>query len=127
MQVDLEKAALLFQSLTDITRLRILRLFLTVPDELCLCDVSEALNEPTYKVSRHLKALREAGLLHSQREGRWLYHRVVDDKSTDKSLFRFLAAVQDSKGLFELDCCRLKSRRKKTAERCSGKQERGRA
>ena len=119
--MNIDKAASVFQSLTDVTRLRILRLFLSTREELCLCDISAALREPTYKVSRHLKALREAGLLDAEREGRWLYHRIADDEATERSLFRFVEAMEDSEGQLKSDQLRLgKVRQKRAQDRCRG-------
>jgi len=46
-------------------------------DESRLCERVDNLLEPSYKLSRHLKILRQAGLLLSQKEGRWVYHRLV--------------------------------------------------
>ena len=121
MQLSIDNVASVFQSLTDVTRLRILRLFLCASDDLCLCDVSAALNEPTYKVSRHLKALREAGLLDSRRSGRWLYHRVAADAGIAQNLFRLVEALEDSKGQLRRDERQLKTiREKRNRAQCEG-------
>ncbi len=128
MQLNIDEATSVFQSLTDVTRLRILRLFLGAREDLCLCDISAALDEPTYKVSRHLKALREAGLLDAERDGRWLYHRIADDEATERSLFRFVEAMEDSEGQLERDQQRLKKvRHKRTQDRCRGTNRGGHA
>lgn len=128
VQLNIDKAASVFQSLTDVTRLRILRLFLGAREDLCLCDISTALGEPTYKVSRHLKALREAGLLDAEREGRWLYHRISADEATERSLFRFVESVLDSEGQLEQDQLRLKKiRHKRSQDRCRGAHRGGHA
>lgn len=40
-----------------------------------MCDISdEGVSQPT--VSHHLKKLKEAGLLISERRGTWIYYRV---------------------------------------------------
>jgi ArsR family transcriptional regulator len=121
MQLDLNRAVTVFQSLTDLTRLRILRLFFYESTDLCLCDISEALDEPTYKISRHLKALREAGLLQAEKEGRWLFHRISDDGRADRYLFKFVMAMKDSEGQLKRDQFRIKKICcKKTESRCRG-------
>ena len=45
--------------------------------EACVCEVSEgvAVSQPT--ISHHLKVLRDAGLLTSQRRGSWVYYAVI--------------------------------------------------
>jgi ArsR family transcriptional regulator len=71
----LDHAARVFKALSDPTRLRILRTIARM-DELCECNIVPAfeLSQPT--ISYHLKILREAGLLRSERRGQWVYHRV---------------------------------------------------
>lgn len=71
----LEHTAALFKSLSDPTRLRILRAIAQI-GELCECNIVPAfgLSQPT--ISYHLKVLRETGLLRSERRGQWVYHQV---------------------------------------------------
>jgi ArsR family transcriptional regulator, arsenate/arsenite/antimonite-responsive transcriptional repressor len=42
-----------------------------------VCDLTSAfdLSQPT--ISHHLKVLREAGLIDSERRGTWVYYRIV--------------------------------------------------
>jgi len=121
MQLDMGKVASIFQSFTDITRLRILRLFLHSRSDLCLCDISAALSAPSYKISRHLKALRQAGLLEAERSGRWLYHRMAEDRKAWRNVLSIVEEMKDPEGLLELDQLRLKKTRyKRSQERCRG-------
>ena len=71
----LEHSAAIFKALSDPTRLRILRAISRMR-ELCECNIvpSFGLTQPT--ISYHLKVLREAGLVQSERRGQWVYHRV---------------------------------------------------
>jgi ArsR family transcriptional regulator, arsenate/arsenite/antimonite-responsive transcriptional repressor len=41
----------IFQALSDPYRIRIVRLMLAVKGEVCLCEISESLDEPEYKLS----------------------------------------------------------------------------
>jgi ArsR family transcriptional regulator len=66
---------ILFQMLSDATRLRTLMLLAAEP-ELCVCELTHALNLPQPKISRHLAHLRESGLLLARREGQWMYYRI---------------------------------------------------
>lgn len=45
--------------------------------EACVCDISTGLEVSQPTVSHHLKVLREAGLLTSERRGSWVYYAVV--------------------------------------------------
>lgn len=48
-------------------------------EELCVCHLVEDLEIPQPLVSHHLKALRAAGLVESERFRQWTYYRLVPD------------------------------------------------
>jgi ArsR family transcriptional regulator len=64
----------LFELLCDSTRRRVLALLLE-QREICVCRLVGALDLPQPKVSRHLAAMREAGLLVARRKGTWILYR----------------------------------------------------
>lgn len=98
-----------FQALADPTRLRIVRLFAATEEECCLCELVDSLLEPQYKLSRHLKVLKQAGLLTTQKDGRWVYHRLVAAPSFLRSLWRVVERLPDD-GLFAADLKRFRKR-----------------
>lgn len=73
---DAERMAAMFKALSDPVRLRLFSRVASHPGgEACVCDISDVgVSQPT--VSHHLKKLREAGLLTSERRGTWVYYRV---------------------------------------------------
>lgn len=66
------------RALSDATRLRLVMLLLVQP-ELCVCDLTTALDLPQPKISRHLAILRETGLLLDRRAGQWIHYRLHPD------------------------------------------------
>ena len=66
------------RALADATRLRMLVL-LRAHEELCVCELTEALALPQPKISRHLAILREAEMLLDRRSGLWIYYRLHPD------------------------------------------------
>lgn len=48
-------------------------------EELCVCHLVEDLGMPQPLVSHHLKALRGAGLVESERFRQWVYYRLRPD------------------------------------------------
>lgn len=66
-----------FKALADETRLRMIYLFLKANSELCVCEVTDSLEIPQYNVSRHLKILKNAGLIQERKEGRWVYFSLA--------------------------------------------------
>jgi ArsR family transcriptional regulator len=67
--------ALLLQGASDPTRLAILRQ-LSSGDEVCACDFTACCSVAQPTVSHHLKVLREAGWVESDRRGSWVYYRL---------------------------------------------------
>lgn len=65
----------LFKAFADPTRLRILSLLAV--GELCVCDIVEILELPQPTVSRHLAALRHAGLVDVTREWKFAHYRLA--------------------------------------------------
>ncbi len=64
-----------FKCLGDSTRLHCL-LLIQREGELCVCELTEALQQSQPKVSRHLAQLRECGLLLDRRQGQWVFYRI---------------------------------------------------
>ena len=67
-----------FKMLADSTRLRCL-LLMQAEGELCVCELTHALNMSQPKISRHLAHLREAGVLVARRNGTWMNYRINPD------------------------------------------------
>ena len=64
-----------FKALSDPTRLRMLKAIAHV-QEACECNMVPefGLSQPT--ISYHLKVLRQAGVVVSERRGQWVWHRI---------------------------------------------------
>ena len=64
-----------YKSLGDETRLKILLLIARF-EELCVCDLTQALELSQPKISRHLAKLRKNGMLKDRRHGQWVYYSL---------------------------------------------------
>ncbi|PYC11659.1 transcriptional regulator [Pseudomonas jessenii] len=71
----------LFKSLADDTRTRI-TLLIAREGELCVCELTAALEQSQPKISRHLALLRSSGLLADRRQGQWVYYRLHPELPT---------------------------------------------
>ena len=108
-----------FQALADATRLRIVRLVAVTKEESCLCELVDSLLEPQYKLSRHVKILRLSGLLTTQKEGRWVYHRLVTRRLYLTRLYASIRVLPDVDGQYATDLARFRERmRLREAGRC---------
>ncbi len=66
-----------FAALADPVRLRVLSILAAAPDgEVCVCDLVEPLGKSQPTVSHHLKILGEAGLVHGDRRGKWVWYSL---------------------------------------------------
>jgi ArsR family transcriptional regulator len=83
-EIELKETARFFKVLADEARLQILWLLFN-QRELCVCDIMEVLEITQSKASRHLAALRNAGLATDRREGLWSYYSLckVRDEVAD--------------------------------------------
>nr|WP_202457412.1 MULTISPECIES: metalloregulator ArsR/SmtB family transcription factor [unclassified Streptomyces] len=90
-----EELAKVFKALGDPVRLRLLSMIASRDGgEICVCDLTPAfdLSQPT--ISHHLKLLKQAGLIDSERRGTWVYYRLLP--ATTDQLAAVLARPQDS-------------------------------
>lgn len=63
-----------FHALSEPLRIQVLELLRN--QELCVCDLCEKLGVTQSKLSFHLKNLKEAELVRSRQEGRWIYYSL---------------------------------------------------
>ncbi len=69
----------LFKALANVKRLQILEL-LCEKGELCVCEITPALQSEQSNVSQHLAVLKEAGILGSRRDGTRIMYWIDDPK-----------------------------------------------
>ncbi|MFI8518824.1 ArsR/SmtB family transcription factor [Streptomyces sp. NPDC085481] len=78
--------ARMFKALSDPVRLRLLSLIASYEGgEACVCDLTGPFDVSQPTISHHLKVLREAGLVDSERRGTWVYYWVLPDALTQMS------------------------------------------
>lgn len=92
--IDVMNLVKIYHCFCDATRLRILNLLLDGP--LCVCHLTEILHLPQPKVSRHLKALRDAGALEAERCCNWTIYHLP--KAPNAVLEANLKCLQDARG-----------------------------
>lgn len=93
-----------FHALSEPLRIRILELLRG--RELCVCDLCKALGATQSKLSFHLKALKEAGLVNSRQQGRWIYYSL--NFSQLNVLEEYLAEYSSQSQILQRsceDCC----------------------
>ncbi|MCS7157579.1 MAG: metalloregulator ArsR/SmtB family transcription factor [Blastocatellia bacterium] len=105
----MKEYAEILKALGDETRLRIMHLLMIAKSGLCVCELVDSLEIPQYNVSKHLRVLKQAGLLTERREGRWVYYSLPDaDEPFTRALFDAVASIP--RGLSARDERELKKR-----------------
>jgi len=88
---DLARLSRVFHALSDETRLKIVGKLLT--GEKCVCELTDALDAGQSRLSFHLKALKDAGLVSDRRAGRWVHYALRPD--TLSEITRFVGSVRE--------------------------------
>ena len=81
------------RALADENRIRILMALRG--RQLCVCQVTAFLDLAPSTTSKHLSILRQARLIESNKQGRWVYYRLADD-SPRPNIREALAWMKDS-------------------------------
>jgi ArsR family transcriptional regulator len=74
-----------FAALADPVRLRLVSLLSTTDGAVCACDLVAPVGRSQPTVSHHLKVLRQAGIVDSERQGLWAYYYVTPDSLKELS------------------------------------------
>lgn len=117
----MKETARFFKVFADEARLQMLWLLFN-KRELCVCDIMAVLEITQSKASRHLAALRNAGLATDRKEGLWSYYSLLpiedpDIKAQLKLLRTSLSRRSDAKQLLKKLNAWLKA--KKSGEICT--------
>ena len=68
----------IFKALGDSTRLRAIRTLQEAGRELCVCEIADVLKETQYNASRHMRILKDAGLVRERKDGRWVFYSLTE-------------------------------------------------
>jgi ArsR family transcriptional regulator len=74
-QNPLQPIVSLFETISPLARLEIL--LIIGAGEACVCHLEARLGYRQAYISQHLMALRQAGLLNSRREGKYIFHKLA--------------------------------------------------
>ncbi len=69
------------KALADATRIRVL--LALRPGELCACQITELFGLAPSTMSKHLYLLKQAGLVDSRKDGRWIFYRLPGKEATN--------------------------------------------
>jgi len=88
-RVQAERMAAIAKALADPIRLQLVDVLRKHAGKVCVCELVPLFEQSQPTISHHLKVLREAGVVDSERRGLWAYYYVLPDAL--KELSRWLS------------------------------------
>jgi ArsR family transcriptional regulator, arsenate/arsenite/antimonite-responsive transcriptional repressor len=76
---EAERVAVVAKALGDPIRLQLVDVLRRNAGQVCVCELVPLFDVSQPTLSHHLKVLREAGLVDSERRGLWAYYYVLPD------------------------------------------------
>ena len=74
-----ERMAVIAKALSDPVRLQLVDVLRKHAGKVCVCELVPLFDLAQPTVSHHLKKLRDAGIVGSERQGLWAYYYVIPD------------------------------------------------
>lgn len=96
-----------YKALSDLTRLKIMWLLLSIDSKICVSEIIAVLGENQYNVSKHLKILKKAGLVYEKKEGKWIfYHYRSSTSYFDEMIKKSVLTIPEEMLLEEIERCK---------------------
>ena len=86
--MDLKEFISITKALSDSNRVR--ALMALRKGELCVCQIIELLNLAPSTISKHMTILKQAGLVESRKDSRWVYYSLADTNQSEKEIAKII-------------------------------------
>ena len=101
-----EHYTVIFKALSDLTRLKIMWLLLSIDSKICVSEIIDVLKENQYNISKHLKILKNAGLIYEKKEGKWtFYHYRTSNDAFDTEVRQTVMTIPKEMMADEISRC----------------------
>ena len=89
-----ERYTTIFKALSDLTRLKIIWLLLSIDSKISVSEIIDVLEENQYNISKHLRILKNAGLIYEKKEGKWsFYHYRSSNEEFDEAIKKTVLSI----------------------------------
>ncbi|MDD4956328.1 MAG: metalloregulator ArsR/SmtB family transcription factor [Candidatus Omnitrophica bacterium] len=105
-ECGMEELSKIMKALADINRIRILKML--EGNKLCVCELAYVLGITQPSVSRHLKKLKNAGIIKNEHEGFWTNYYINPDNGYSKALLGKLEQWANSDEIVLSDRAKIK-------------------
>ncbi len=95
----MDKYLRIFKALGDKTRLRIVLMLKVKP--MCVCEIREIIGSSMSTISNHLKILKEAGIINSQKEDRYINYQLNTTNPFVQKVLNLLDDLNDEEIQFD--------------------------
>ena len=82
------------KALSDKNRIRALMMLFS--GELCVCQIIEMLSLAPSTVSKHMSILRQAKLVQTRKQGRWMFYRPANGKDSPKQVVQAIRWLKNN-------------------------------
>jgi len=89
------------KALSDPIRLRIINLLYI--QELCVCEIVDALSLPQPTISRHLTILKNVGLVDDKKQGQWVFYNIIVSKDDGNFIKTLIETELQKESIFQKD------------------------
>lgn len=95
MNTIYQENAKILKAFCDASRLKILDML--KDGEKCACKLLEEMQITQPTLSHHMKYLNDSGIIHSRKEGKWMYYSINEHglKKAQEILHSFASAIRD--------------------------------
>jgi ArsR family transcriptional regulator len=90
MKLEIQEKTKLFKSLSDPSRLRILKMLQT--KSLCVCEITAILDLATSTVSKHLSILKDSGFIIEEKDGKWVNY-MINPRPSDSRISALMSSL----------------------------------
>ncbi|MFP4418424.1 MAG: ArsR/SmtB family transcription factor, partial [Chitinispirillaceae bacterium] len=109
LRLSMESFVSIAKALADTNRVRA---FLALRmGELCVCQITGLLGLAPSTISKHMSILKQAGLVESRKDGRWVYYRMAERKNGTPmgSMIRELQSLLEDDDQIKNDSARMET------------------
>jgi len=102
-----ERYTIIFKALSDLTRLKIIWLLLSIDSKISVSEIIDVLEENQYNISKHLRILKNAGLIYEKKEGKWsFYHYRSSNEEFDEAIKKTVLSIPNELMVNEVVRCK---------------------
>lgn len=107
MKEGMEQYISIFKALSDMTRLKIVWLLNNIDEKICVSEIIDVLDEYQYNVSRHLRLLKDAGLIEEVKEGKWVFYYLTPIKDEFQHMVqKAISSIPETEMTNEITKCK---------------------